>query len=782
MPGLNEMFLSVIVPAHDDEGTLRPTVDSVDRALTEAGIPHEILVVDDHSTDGTPEVLEWLGSKYPSLRSLGSSRPQGFGYAVQTGIEESRGEAVCIVPPSSSTDAQAIVAYYGKLQEGHDCAFGSRSSPPLWNRLTNSIIGLLFGMRGADVIDPFQCYRRTALDGLRPIVSRHANVSAELPLKAVVRGYSYSVVPIKSGAVKARTPGMGSRYLFSVLYVLIEKLFSRGDYRRQEPGGVVSEADGRPSMLPAWLAFAGVVAVHLLFVKTYPLNDLGGDTPGYVYMMMQRRSSLCAAPGYPFLAGLPLSIGSVSQLAFRHGHAFRSTLLFMQHAFDVLCLAVLMGVLARVYNRRTAVIAVAIAGLSLQGMGVTSSAYPEWLQGDLLILAISFALLAWRSAVFARKAFWYSMAFGAFTWAYLVKFNAALVLPVLLLVMALEKIPWKARARLLAIAAAFAFFNYAVFLGLYHRPKTGTTALSYDHSWVLMARLSEVYDGRLPHPQGIATKRWLALSAVLPPNYEYASIGPFENVNAVPAEVRRPYRAVADRILNADHKTLDEILRTHPLPAKFTLNMSSIPISWFVGLKESDELGVQVFFESVRHSPRAFAASTVRGAAMALRESTAYPIFPTKANVALFNESVIPEGGRRLRLVQQVSQAAPYRYTDSVIWAPGFAFFSAWEQIPRLHRMWVALVAIGFLAALIAGSFGGWSDRVVIPLMGTLFLAAFVVFSAAVLEFRWKEMRFALPVVAIVLGIAFGWTFPEVIRLIGQRIRLRDSSSAATEP
>ena len=766
---MTEMLLSVIIPAHDEEGNLRRTIDTVDKTLTEASIPHEIVVVNDHSTDGTDEILEWLQSKYSSLRVVSNLRPPGFGNALHTGLDEYRGDVVCFVMADSSDDPQDIVTYYRELAGGADCAFGSRFVKGanvvnypfhklMLNRLANLFIRLLFGLSYNDVTNAFKAYRRTTIDGIRPILSHHFNITVELPLKAIVRGYSYAVTPIRwfgrlTGVSKLRIREMGSRYLFIVLYVLLEKLLSRGDYRRVPQAGEgalpAPAIEAKRSMLLPWLAFLCVAAGHLLFIHTYPLNDLGGDTPGYLYLLKLRRSNLCAAPGYPFLAGLPLSLHWIAEAARQHPNGFNRLLLWAQHGFDLLCVAFFMIVLARAYNRTVAIIAGLVAGLSLQGMGVTSAVYPEWLQGDFLLLTITFVLLAWRAGGFPQKAFWYTAAFGAFIWSYLVKFNALLVLPVLIIVIALEKLPWASRSRLLAVAAGFAFVNYAAFVGFYHRPKTGTIDLSYDHSWVLMARLDEAYHGKLPYPQGIATKRWLALSAVLPLNYDGASIGPFDNVNTVPETIRGPYRAIAHHILTTDEAGLNAVLHAHPLHAKFNVGISSIPISWFVGLKESDDLGTKVFVESVMHSPRQFIASTVNAMIAALRDPTAYPHFPTEDNVPQYCERTVSQGDGRLQLVQAANHSLPYRYSSPYIWNTGYHLFSSASRTPSMQGLFIAVLILGFVAALTVGVSRGWTFRTAAPVIMTIFLAVFVVFSSAVLEFRWKEMRFALPAVAI---------------------------------
>jgi dolichol-phosphate mannosyltransferase len=105
--------------------------------------------------------------------------------------------------------------------------------------LANWFIEVLFGLRYNDVTNAFKAYRRETIEGIKPVLSHHFNVTVELPLKAIVRGYSYSVVPISwknrsHGVSKLKIKEMGSRYLFMILYIWLEKSLSGGDYRKKE--------------------------------------------------------------------------------------------------------------------------------------------------------------------------------------------------------------------------------------------------------------------------------------------------------------------------------------------------------------------------------------------------------------------------------------------------------------------------------------------------------------------------------------------------------------------
>ena len=223
------------------------------RTLECAGIKHEILVVDDGSTDNTRDVLLELAARYPNVRFIQNRPPNGFGLAVQAGLAKFRGDAVVIVMADGSDDPADVVRYYAKLQEGYDCVFGSRfiagsklidypMHKLILNRLANLFIRALFQLRYNDITNAFKCYRRTVIAGVGPILSHHFNLTVELPLKAIIRGYRFAVIPISwtnrtSGFSKLKIREMGSRYLFIVLYCFIERLLSRGDYRR----GAVSD-------------------------------------------------------------------------------------------------------------------------------------------------------------------------------------------------------------------------------------------------------------------------------------------------------------------------------------------------------------------------------------------------------------------------------------------------------------------------------------------------------------------------------------------------------------
>ena len=238
--------ISVVIPCFNAE---RWVGEAIESCLTQTRPPDEIVVVDDGSTDRTWELLRTLSKDLPELQPVQNLGLHGFGRAVIRGLSHSKGQAMVIMMADESDDCRDVVRYWEELNKGYDCVFGSRflrgggviNYPRIklvFNRLANFFIKTLFAIRLNDTTNAFKAYRREVIEGCRPLIAPHFNLTVELPLKAIVRGFSWTVVPItwrnrRTGQAKLKIKEMGSRYLFICLYVWLEKYFSRGDYRKQ---------------------------------------------------------------------------------------------------------------------------------------------------------------------------------------------------------------------------------------------------------------------------------------------------------------------------------------------------------------------------------------------------------------------------------------------------------------------------------------------------------------------------------------------------------------------
>jgi dolichol-phosphate mannosyltransferase len=244
------MKLSIVIPTHNEDGSITNTLTGIINTLDQHEISYEILAVNDNSTDNTEKILKELTKKYKQLKYVNNVPPNGIGLAIQKGLECYSGDAVAIVMADGSDSPEDIVKYYRELEKGYDCVFGSRFIKNskvidypvhklILNRLANFFIRILFKLRYNDVTNAFKCYRKEVINGIKPILSYHFNITVELPLKAIVRNYSYKVIPISwtnrsFGVSKLKIKEMGSRYLFIILYVFLEKLLSKGDYNKSK--------------------------------------------------------------------------------------------------------------------------------------------------------------------------------------------------------------------------------------------------------------------------------------------------------------------------------------------------------------------------------------------------------------------------------------------------------------------------------------------------------------------------------------------------------------------
>ena len=242
------MKLSIVIPARNEAGNIGMTVDGLRERLAKERIDYEILVVDDGSSDTTCAEVEARAAIDPRVRLERNMGKHGFGRAVRYGLERFTGDAVVIVMADASDDPEDVVTYYYVLRDEAECAFGSRfvrgggtygypRFKLVINRLANLFVSTLFGLRYNDVTNAFKGYRAEVIHGCQPLISPHFNLTVEIPLKAIVRGYTYKVVPItwrnrKTGVSSLHLEEQGSRYLYIVLNVWMERLLTRGDYRR----------------------------------------------------------------------------------------------------------------------------------------------------------------------------------------------------------------------------------------------------------------------------------------------------------------------------------------------------------------------------------------------------------------------------------------------------------------------------------------------------------------------------------------------------------------------
>jgi dolichol-phosphate mannosyltransferase len=241
----NALVLSVVIPAHDEEKNIGETISGLVSELRKQEIPHEIIVVDDNSRDGTAEAVRRLQAGNSCLRLIQREPPAGFGRAIRSGLEDVRGDVAVVYMADSSDHPQDAAAYYRKILEGYDCVFGSRfiagssvENYPLLklivNRIVNKCIQWLFWCPFNDLTNAFKAYRTEVIRACGPFRSSHFNLTIEMSLAALIRKYNIAQVPISWqgrtwGQSNLKLREMGRRYLAVLLKALAERMLISDD-------------------------------------------------------------------------------------------------------------------------------------------------------------------------------------------------------------------------------------------------------------------------------------------------------------------------------------------------------------------------------------------------------------------------------------------------------------------------------------------------------------------------------------------------------------------------
>jgi dolichol-phosphate mannosyltransferase len=247
------MLLSVVIPVHNEEQNISPTVEDLVQHLDDASIPFELVLVDDCSKDDSWLKICELTERDKRIRGVQRTVPPGFGRAIRTGIESSRGDVLTMVMADSSDRPMDVVLSYQKISEGYDCVFGSRfvvgstveGYPPVKlfvNRLVNRALQLLFLTPHNDLTNAVKMYRREVIEACGPYQSCHFNITLELSLSALIRRYSIGIIPIhwygrKWGVSKLSLWKMGRKYLSVIVKAFCEKLLIADDLLAEKVKG-----------------------------------------------------------------------------------------------------------------------------------------------------------------------------------------------------------------------------------------------------------------------------------------------------------------------------------------------------------------------------------------------------------------------------------------------------------------------------------------------------------------------------------------------------------------
>lgn len=146
------MYLSIIIPAYNEEKRISSTLKSIDEYLRRQSYAYEIIVVSDGSYDNTALLVENLEPDIKNLKLIDNKENHGKGYVVKQGMMEAQGELRLFTDADSSTSIDHLDKFIPYINQGYDVVIGSigisghkvtSGSEPIWRRIAGKL-GNLF--------------------------------------------------------------------------------------------------------------------------------------------------------------------------------------------------------------------------------------------------------------------------------------------------------------------------------------------------------------------------------------------------------------------------------------------------------------------------------------------------------------------------------------------------------------------------------------------------------------------------------------------------------------
>ena len=518
--------------------------------------------------------------------------------------------------------------------------------------------------------------------------------------------------------------------------------------------------------IPAVIYF--LLLVHFVFALSYSGN-MTGDAINYYDMILGYSSNLIHAGGYPYL--MSRLLGRWARFdwvarTFSNGPMIRSYLfILVQHLVLVLGFLPLHRILKNIFGNVFANWAIAAMGFQWGLMVMASVFFPEWLQVTLLIISFCWIWNSRLQSQLVPKIIYYSAAGFIFACSYLTKFNSMYFISIFLLIWILDPYSWKKKLLVLACFSTSFVGVTSYFKNVPHKQTTGTTDLSYDHAWVLLFRTGMyLKDPQRLKEAGINSKRLYLLNSILP--WDMAAANPIYEISQISKEAPQ-YRANYGYILNLENAKLDELLKLTPPPKDWIWPYAFAPVSYHIGWKEGDELGIAVFKECATHFPWLYLKSVLSQSLRDVLANESFNYLPLEISE---NSHFYPRGWGlfELRDPDWSLPGNPNRFHNNLgyfVFKPTADIFATWIEVNRLIPYFLfsilTLLAGGIAAVKLVQKKGDRREWFVLITFVTA--CGYIVFSEAVYEFRWdKEMMMQIPLVCICSVYSLGYLFRKI--------------------
>lgn len=234
--------ISVVVPAFNEEQRIAPTLVALGHHLAAIGATHEIVVVDDGSTDGTVELVRRLAEARPALRVLATSPNRGKGHAVRVGMLAARGRVRVMVDADGSIPPDELGALLAPLRAGEaDVVIGSRyadgarvaTPQPGWRRAWSRLVIRIVQRTLVPGVLDTQCGFKAFTDAATEAVFRRCRIDGwAFDLEALAIAHRLGLVTREVGVAWQDDPRSRVRPLHDLSRVVREWLTIRANLRR----------------------------------------------------------------------------------------------------------------------------------------------------------------------------------------------------------------------------------------------------------------------------------------------------------------------------------------------------------------------------------------------------------------------------------------------------------------------------------------------------------------------------------------------------------------------
>lgn len=242
------MKLAIIIPTFQEEDNIEKMVLNTSQFLHNKKIDFELIIVDDHSSDQTKNIITKLIKSNDNIKFHLNNKKKGFGNSIVMGLSKTNAELITIMMADGSDSLEDLESYYILMRENKelDCVFGDRwtkrslKNYPVFkkvlNRTGNYLISFLFNVKYYDFTNSFKIYRRSSILDIYPILSNHFSITVELPLKMITRGFKYEIIENswenrEHGVSKMKLIDSIITYSIIIIYCLIDKFFWNKRYK-----------------------------------------------------------------------------------------------------------------------------------------------------------------------------------------------------------------------------------------------------------------------------------------------------------------------------------------------------------------------------------------------------------------------------------------------------------------------------------------------------------------------------------------------------------------------